>query len=660
MLFHTVRSSVLICLAALLLAGCGSGSNNDPIAPNPPDPVATQEILVSPSLGRINRGVARAFAANGNRIADDVVIGDDGTVTIEIPEDHTGPVIIEIEGADDADYFDEEASSTLPFPAGQTMRAALPAPRAEAGVSILTELAVRLAEASGEDIDAELVELANERIRAALAEDVEDLLTPPVIVGSDTSADDLDDDDAGRLAVRLGALAMLAEGDASPALTVLQQLATDAADGNIDGLAGEDAIEGLVYNPATFAADFAQAIRDFADAFGTEALKTRAAAAAPKTAIGRAVAPGATQPGTVNAAFTGDYLLTYFEAREGGPYMEGETVAVLIDAEAGTLQLGGTLTLSDPFQRFLGGDLITTEINWQDPETGFEYALSFNDTGVFNEINVGDANQLQDNGLPLFLGQLFDDNVDDSALALLTQYAGTYEVACTAVEPTGRSMATRDHARGTIIIGDDGAVDFDTGISFSAADVNMLFDRTTIDGDSRRVQVNYDENDGGRRLDIYLDSELEVTEIRYQDGQGGRTRAAIGSDANCDDTPADGLGDTDGATALSDGERLTHTGFVELTSNSPGSFSFWARDTSFSSSPGWGVTALLVEGPQECDGEEVLLFSSHGAFHSAESCTIELSVIPEDVDTDPIAGTFSGVFTTGGGFTVTEGVFQKQ
>jgi hypothetical protein len=30
------------------------------------------------------------------------------------------------------------------------------------------------------------------------------------------------------------------------------------------------------------------------------------------------------------------------------------------------------------------------------------------------------------------------------------------------------------------------------------------------------------------------------------------------------------------------------------------------------------------------------------------------------VETDPIAGTFSGVFTTGGGFTVTEGVFQKK
>jgi len=391
---------------ALLILGC-DGSRNNPFVPDQPEPVATQTIEVSPSLGRIARGRASAFAMNGDRLAGPVTLGDDGKAELEIPTTHVDPVLIEVEGADDADYYDESAATTLPFFADQKIRALLPEPRDSAGVSILTELAVRLAQATGEDIDLELVELANERIRAALAEDVEDFLVPPVIVDGSTAADSLDDDDAGRLAARLGALAMLADGDASPALTVLMQLANDAADGSIDGLAGDVAIEGLVYAPATFASDFAEAIRDFADAFGSDALKTRAAAAAPKSAIGRAVAPGATEPGTVNPKLAGDYLLTYFEASAGGPYTEGETVAVVIDAAAGTLTLGGTLTLSDPFQRFLGGDSITSEINWKDPMTGFEYALSLNDTGVFNEINVGDADQIQDNGFPLFLGQLF-------------------------------------------------------------------------------------------------------------------------------------------------------------------------------------------------------------------------------------------------------------
>lgn len=517
-----VQNTVLACLAALLLTACGSGSRSELFDPPPdPDPAATQEIQVTPSLGRINRGIARAFGANGNQIADDVIIGDEGTATLNIPADHIGPVIVEVEGADDADYFDEEANTTLPFPAGQRIRAALPAPRDAVGVSILTELALRLIEASGEAIDVEQVELANQRILDALAEDVEDLLTPPVIVGSDTVAGDLDDDDAGRLAVRLGALAQLAPGDASPALTVLTQLAADAADGNIDGLAGEDAIEGLVYSPATFAADFAAAIRDFADAFGTEALKTRAASAAPKTALGGTASTGTTQPGTVNAAFTGDYLLTYFEAREGGPYTEGETVAVLIDAEAGTLQLGGTLVLSDPFQRFLGGDLITTEINWQDPDTGFEYALSFNDTGEFNEINVGDANQLQENGLPLFLGQLFDDSVEGgegnpelgcgapgtassrpSGAALVGTCAGTYEIA---------RVLAGEHSRMSVTIAENGDIDFDDGVSYAAASLNLVSDRTSC---CNRVQADYNTPEGTTiTVNIYHDDEGNVRDI---------------------------------------------------------------------------------------------------------------------------------------------------
>lgn len=397
-----------LLLLALLLFGC-DGSRSNPVVVDDPDPVATQTITVSPSLGRIARGRASAFAMNGDRLAGPVTLGDDGRADLDIPADHVDPVLIEVEGADDADYFDESASTTLPFPADQKIRALLPAPRDTAGVSILTELAVRLAETEAGDgaIDLERVELANERIRAALAEDVEDFLAPPVIVDGSTPAGSLEDDDAGRLAARLGALAMLAEGDASPALTVLTQLAADAADGSIDGLADAAAIPDLVYTPATFAADFAQAIRDFADAFGGDALKARAASAAPKTAIGRAVAHGATEPATVNPDLAGDYLLTYFEATAGGPYTEGETVAVVIDADAGTLTLGGALTLSEPFQRSLGGDLITSEVSWKDAATGFEYALSFNDTGVFNEINVGDGNQLQANGFPLFLGQLF-------------------------------------------------------------------------------------------------------------------------------------------------------------------------------------------------------------------------------------------------------------
>ncbi|MCC5871041.1 MAG: hypothetical protein JJU22_01460 [Gammaproteobacteria bacterium] len=397
-------------LVSMLLVACGGSSRDDPADPAPqPDPVATQEIVVSPSLGRINRGIARAFALNGDALSDAVTVGDDGTATLEIPATHDEPLLVEVVGADDADYFDESANTTLPFPADQSLRALLPGPRDGVGVSILTELAVILAEAAGETIDLELIEIANERIRAALAADVADLLTPPVIVDGATAAGMLSDDDAGRLAARLGALAMLAEGAATPALTILRQLAEDIADGTIDGVGLQGVIEDLVYDRVTFAADFLAAIQAFAAAFGTEELQAHAASVTPPlTAIGRATRPGATQSATINPDLVGDYLLTYFEAAAGGPFTEGETVMVIVGAD-NTLRVG-ELQLEDPFH-FVQDDgfVFESEINWRDEATGVIYALSLNDTGVFNEINVGDGNQIQQNGFPLFLGQLFED-----------------------------------------------------------------------------------------------------------------------------------------------------------------------------------------------------------------------------------------------------------
>lgn len=252
-----------------------------------------------------------------------------------------------------------------------------------------------------------------------------------------------------------------------------------------------------------------------------------------------------------------------------------------------------------------------------------------------------------------------EDSEAQSGLDVLTAYADTYTVSCTAVDPVSRGTATREHARGTIIIGADGSIDFDTGIGFSAAEINAIFDRTFIDGDARRVHVNYDADDSGRRLEIFLDADLEVTEISYRDGQGGLTRAAIGGEGNCAQAE-EGLGNNDGATALRNGERLTHTGHVTFEPFIDGAFIFRAVDANNNISPGWSLSAHLVPGPQACNGNEIALRSTHGANHFATECTIELTTIPDSIGSGPIAGTFSGTFTSGGGFTVTEGFFQMQ
>lgn len=270
-----------------------------------------------------------------------------------------------------------------------------------------------------------------------------------------------------------------------------------------------------------------------------------------------------------------------------------------------------------------------------------------------------------------------DSDIEDAEddLSLLISYAGTYSVECSSVEPETRGLATRDHERGSITIGSDGSIDFDSaaGFSFEAEEITQLFDRTTLEGISRRIHVNYDEDDSGRRIDIYLNDALAITEIRYQDGAGGRTRAAIGSDEHCDQGPQDEpeLGDDNGASARENGLRKTYTGYAQALSgfdpNTP-KFNFNGKTSSVGTAAGWNIQGLLQAGDQSCDDDNVNLSLFVGGTTNpilADTCTINVTTYPEpDSGFNPnatIVGTFSGTFTVDGeSVIITEGVFQNQ
>ncbi|MDZ4297210.1 MAG: hypothetical protein U0998_03100 [Moraxellaceae bacterium] len=157
-----------------------------------------------------------------------------------------------------------------------------------------------------------------------------------------------------------------------------------------------------------------------------------------------------------------------------------------------------------------------------------------------------------------------------SNIAVLTAFAGTYTVTGTAagVESHGaRGVATRDHERGTIMIAGNGNVDFDVGISLPANSIVALFDRRSLcdldpqfDRAACRIHVNYGANDSGAKLELFLAlDKTTVLEIRYQDGQGGITRAAIGAANEPEPGTGDGaaLGGKDGATGTFDGVTYT-------------------------------------------------------------------------------------------------------
>lgn len=122
---------------------------------------------------------------------------------------------------------------------------------------------------------------------------------------------------------------------------------------------------------------------------------------APGTRTGGA---GVTTPGTINSALVGSYTLTYEQAAAGGPFSDGESVNITVGSDGRLTVPAGVL--GNPFYRSFGGTPNTAEIIWLDGSAQIEYALSNNDSGSFNEINVGDASQAQASGVPAFLGQL--------------------------------------------------------------------------------------------------------------------------------------------------------------------------------------------------------------------------------------------------------------
>lgn len=418
-----VLKRALTALIMTTLVACNG--NGDGVFDEVSNGSDTRTLIVSPSLGLIVGASVTATTTDGEALTETpVVTGDEGTASLAIPADHDAPLIVIVQGAAGATYFDEALGTTVPFPADARLRAFLSGPRDAVGVHALTEFAAALIEGNGGAVTAALIDDANERIRAALAADVDDLLTPPLIVGADLAPGSLEDTPGARIAARLAALAELAPTDASPALTVARQLARDLADGVIDGSGSDGAIAELAYAVASFAAEVAERVAAFANTFGNTALQQTLADARPNLTPGLPpissggsggdvdgsddVGPlGDTEPAAVAAALVGSYRLEYAQSAMGGPFEDAEIVTAVIGT-GGALEIAGK-TLVDPFYRLFSGAPNTAEIIWFDPVDSIEYALTDNDTAIFNEINVGDASQPEpfgDTEVPTFLGQL--------------------------------------------------------------------------------------------------------------------------------------------------------------------------------------------------------------------------------------------------------------
>lgn len=101
-------------------------------------------------------------------------------------------------------------------------------------------------------------------------------------------------------------------------------------------------------------------------------------------------------PATVNTGLVKNYDLIYKQTQAGGGYVADQKVTAIVSSN-GDLAING-FVIKSPYYDKVNGAVFTGEVIWKD--VNIKYALSNNNTGVFNEINVFDSNKTNS-----FLGQ---------------------------------------------------------------------------------------------------------------------------------------------------------------------------------------------------------------------------------------------------------------
>ena len=251
-------AAAVVC--AVGVAGChdhnGSGGNGS--------------VAASPALGQFRNATVYFFQADGSTEIGSADVGDDGLASVNTGS-YAGPVVVEVRGDDDAEYFDEATGMYEAFPTGNSVFSIAPATGGTVAVTPLTDAAYRAAlRNSLFPLSATEVNQLNQIVADALAGGI-DILTQPSAVNAAMSMD-LPATDAGRYALVLATLAYLGTDGSNDgasttpaALAVLQALIEDLADGTIDNMNDGSPLSASAYSD--FVNEFTAAIANAASAY---------------------------------------------------------------------------------------------------------------------------------------------------------------------------------------------------------------------------------------------------------------------------------------------------------------------------------------------------------------------------------------------------------
>lgn len=202
----------------------------------------------------------------------------------------------------------------------------------------------------------------------------------------------------------------------------------------------------------------------------------------------------------------------YQQSQTGGIYQNNQQATVIVGA-AGSLSING-FVLVNPYHQVLNGATQTNEVNWDDGN--IRYALSSNNNGVFNEINVFDKAKANP-----FMGQFIPMEGDPEQPSCGTQqeltvqslaaYVGTYNVAIKKNDPVSFENVTVKNT--TLIVDANGKMTLDgqiaNGVKY-CANPNTV---TNVTG----LMVQLDKSDalGRSHVDFWPDNTVNGTDYTH-------------------------------------------------------------------------------------------------------------------------------------------------
>jgi Bacterial Ig-like domain/Regulator of chromosome condensation (RCC1) repeat len=224
----------------------------------------------------------------GSAPTDDVK----GMVTIRPGRRYTGPLMVELTGGANAQYFEEGKNTFVPFPAGRVIRTIVPRVNHNIGLTPFTEAAYQLLTSGSADesvsgvptpaqiaaANARVATLLNEHFPKAL--EVKAITKLPFIKSASVQQGALGLTDRGIYGVVNGAFskqaALYNTASTTPTLDAVQQLAEDLRDGKLDGYNANRPAANAAnrsYDPQTLTSELTAALAHQAERFGNQAIR---------------------------------------------------------------------------------------------------------------------------------------------------------------------------------------------------------------------------------------------------------------------------------------------------------------------------------------------------------------------------------------------------